>query len=342
MWLAWLGSASALVSCSPRERLREPEPARDAMAEPRSLPADPGETPIGSKWWPSKWGPQDQRGAANHMTAAKALEAAKLIRTGKVYQLGRVYERDMPMPANRTYTLLIPGNPTTTRAVGENSRVGYDDFLIAEVGQMGTQMDGLGHAGVRLADGDYYYNGFRAGDFATPYGLTKLGVENVGVFFARGVLIDIAGFRGVERLEAGTVITAQDIEGALAAQGGPAIRPGDVVLLRTGHSKLWKVDNEKYTAGEPGIGLAAARWLIDRDIGLLGADNWGIEVHPPERPNREIEVHQHMITRQGICFLENLTLEELAADRVFEFAFIFAPLKVRGATGSPGNPIAVR
>ncbi len=75
---------------------------------------------------------------------------------------------------------------------------------------------------------------------------------------------------------------------------------------------------------------------------MVGADNWGIEVDPPPNPNRPIEVHQWMITKNGIYFIENLDLEQLSADHVYEFAFIFAPLRLKGATGSPGNPIAVR
>ena len=345
-YLACVLACLALSGCSPSPSPRAETP-REAypiagVGALVNAPSPGADTPIGRRWWPSKWGADDQRGAANHMTATRTLEAARLIRSGKVYQLGRVYERTMPMPPNRSYKLIIPGNPTTSTAVGENSRVGYDDFLVAEIGQMGTQLDGLGHAGVRLPDGDYFYNGFKAKDFATPYGLMKLGVENVGVFFGRGVLIDVAGYKGVGRLEVGTLITLDDVKGALAAQGGQEIRPGDIVLIRTGHSQLWKIDNAKYTGGEPGIGLETAYWLIEKDIALLGADNWGIEVDPPQVPNRAIEVHQHMITKHGICFLENLILEELAAEKTYEFAFIFAPLKLKGASGSPGNPIAVR
>lgn len=338
MELAVILTAITLVSCS-----TSPNPAfLPERSTPASATGARRDTPIGPQWWPSKWGADDQRGAANHMTAKKVLEAISLIKTGQVYPLGHLYERDMPKPDNRTFTLLIPGNPTTTTAVGKNSRVGYDDFLMAEVGQMGTQMDGLGHAGVRLEDGDYFYNGFKSQDFATPYGLLKLGVENVGVFFTRGVLIDVLSYKGQDRLEIGTVITLDDIKGALQAQGNPPIHPGDMVLLRTGHNKLWKVDNKRYMDGEPGIGLEAAYWFIEKDIALIGADNWGIEVHPPELPDRGIEVHQHMITKHGICFLENLDLDELARDKVYEFAFIFAPIPIKGASGSPGSPIAVR
>ncbi len=296
------------------------------------------ETPIGPRWWPSKWGADDQRGAANLMTPQKVLEATQLIESGEIYQLGRVYERDMPTFGHRTFRLTIP----SFRAVrGENMQFGRDEFFVGEIGQMGTQMDGLGHVGVRLPRGDTFYNGLTSNDIEDPYGLTKLGVENAGVFFTRGVLIDVVGYRKVDRLPVGFEITRADLQGALAKQG-VTVHPGDVVLLRTGHSKLWIVDNETYNSGEPGIGLEAAKWLIEQDVAMVGADNWGIEVDPPPNPNRPIEVHQWMLTKNGIYFLENLNLEQLAADGVHEFAFIFAPLRLKGATGSPGNPIAVR
>lgn len=338
--IAVLGLTSISVAA-----LRElPErPRRGNNPSPAKQPAQASpdaQTPIGPKWWPSRWGANDQRGAANLITPQKVLQATELIRNGNIYQLGRVYQREMPISGKRTYSLTIPGSPTGG-PVGKNRRVSYDEMFTGEIGQLGTQMDGLGHVGVRLDDGDYFYNGFKASDFARPYGLERLGVENVGVFFTRGVLVDVVAFKKVERLERGEVITSNDIQGALKAQG-VRIAPGDAVLLRTGHGKLWLKDNAAYTAGEPGIGRDAAHWLISQDIALVGADNWGIEVHPPEIADREIEIHQWMITKNGIYFLENLDLEQLAADKVYEFAFVFAPLRLKGATGSPGNPIAVR
>jgi kynurenine formamidase len=266
------------------------------------------------------------------------LEATELIKTGEVYQLGRVYERDMPTFPHRTFRLTIPAFRNVR---GENKQFGRDEFFVGEIGQMGTQMDGLGHVGVGLSEGDTFYNGLTSQDIEDPYGLTKLGVENAGVFFTRGVLVDVVGYRKVDRLAVGYEITLADLRGALDKQR-LTIRRGDVVLVRTGHSKLWITDNETYNSGEPGIGLEAARWLIAQDVAMVGADNWGIEVDPPPNPNRPIEVHQWMITKNGIYFMENLDLEELAADGVHEFAFIFAPLRLKGATGSPGNPIAVR
>src|SRR5207244_2675171 len=149
-------------------------------------------------------------------------------------------------------------------------------------------------------------------------GLTKLGVENAGVFFTRGVLVDVLAVRKVDRLPVGYEISLAELQGALAAQK-IKIRKGDVVLLRTGHGKLWKKDNQTYNSGEPGLGLEAAKWLIKQDVAMVGADNWGIEVDPPADKKRPIEVHQWMITKNGIYFLENLDLEALAADKVHEF-----------------------
>ena len=189
----------------------------------------------------------------------------------------------------------------------------------------------------RLADGDYYYNGFRSDVIEDAYGLKSLGVENVGVFFTRGVLVDVAGHERVKRLEVGYEISLAEFRATLEAQG-TRILPGDVVLIRTGHGLLWKVDNDKYGSGEPGIGLDVANWLIAQKPMMVGSDNWGIEVDPsPTNPRRKIEVHQMMITRQGIYFLENIDLEELAADKAHEFGFVFAPLHSKGQPARPAT-----
>ena len=138
--------------------------------------------------------PADQRGAANRLTAAHVKEAAGLIRDGKVYSLGRVYEHGMPLPGKRHFSLTIPGSPTGG-PIGQEPGVYHDDLFSGEIGQIGTQLDGLGHVGVRIGGDDYFYNGFRRSQFGTAYGLEKLGIENVGVFFTRGVLVDVAAAR---------------------------------------------------------------------------------------------------------------------------------------------------
>lgn len=285
------------------------------------------------KWCPSPWGSTDERGAVNRITAVKVQEATKLIRQGKIYELGRVYERDMPLFGTRHFSLTIP---QTYGPAGDNKVTWLDELVSAEIGQIGTQLDGLGHIG----EGDLFYNCFRAHQFVRPGGLEKLGIEKVGVFFTRGVLADVAGFKGVQRLERGYEITLADLRGTLDRQK-VKIREGDIVLFHTGWGSLWKVDNARYRDGEPGIGMEAGKWLVDHKVVLLGADNWAVEVVPNPNVKLAFPVHQLTITQNGIYLHENLDVSALVRDKVYEFAYVYAPLKLKGATGSPGNPIAV-
>src|SRR6266511_931239 len=256
------------------------------------------ETPIGPKWCPAEWGPEDQRGAANRLTPGKVLEAKNAIQTGRIYQLGRLYEFGMPIPGKRHFSLTIPGLPTGV-AEGENHVVHNDELVSGEIGQIGTQFDGLGHLGVRVGSDDLFYNGFRLADFGDTYGLKKLGVENVGAIFTRGILLDVAAVQRKERLPTGYVITPQDLEQALEVTR-VNIRPGDAILIHTGHGQLWMNDNKTFGEGEPGIGLEAGRWLSEKKIVLVGSDNWALEAVPSQDPKRPFEVHQWLIVRQGI------------------------------------------
>jgi kynurenine formamidase len=291
------------------------------------------QAPQAPKRGSSPWGPDDQRGAMNRITPAKTLEAAQLVKQGKIYSLGRVYEEGIPLFPGRLFKLSIP-HPDAP--VGDNQVTAHDELITANLGQVGTQFDGLGHVGI----GDTFYNGHDRRDFATPHGLTKLGIENVGVFLTRGVLLDIAGLKGKNRLEMGYEITVDDMQQAMKKQN-VAITPGDVVLFHTGWGSLWMVDNDTYNAGEPGIGMAAARFLVEKQIVMAAADNWSVEVVPAPQQGLAYPVHQILIVQNGIHLLENLDTSALAQDKIYEFAFFFAPLPVKGATGSPGNPVAV-
>ena len=282
----------------------------------------------------SPWGPTDQRGAANRITPQKVLEAKSLMTRGTVYQLGHVYESSMPLFGTRHFSLKIP---QTFGPLGSNRTMYHDEVVSAEIGQVGTQFDGLGHIGV----GDIFYNGNDRADFSKPDGLTKLGVENVGPLVTRGVLVDVAAYKGVARLDGGYEITPADLRGALERQR-TEVRSGDVVILHTGWGSLWKVDNAAFGANAPGIGLEAAQYLVEREVVLVGADTWSMEVVPNPNPDLQFPVHQLLIPRNGIYIFENLLTEELARDRVYEFAFFFAPLRLKGATGSPANPLAIR
>jgi kynurenine formamidase len=286
------------------------------------------------RWYPSRWGADDQRGAANRITPAKVLEARGLITRGTVYQLGRVYEAGMPMFGTRHYSLRIP-QPFSI--AGKNQATYHDEIISGELGQIGTQFDGLGHIGI----GDVFYNGNRASEFSRPEGLTRLGIENVGPLVTRGVLIDVARYKGVQQLQGTYEITAGDLKGALQRQG-IEIRPGDVVLIHTGWGSLWMADNARYVQSSPGIGVGAAQFLVDEEVTMVGADNWGVEVFPNPDASLGAPVHQLLIARNGIYLHENLSTEDLARDNVYEFAYFFSPLRLKGATGSPGNPIAIR
>lgn len=321
------------MACPKLSRITVPLVAASCLAAPAL-----SQTPAGPEWWPSQWGADDERGAANLVTPARVLEAASLIEQGRIYELGRRYETGMPLFGSRHFSLTIPGLPTVNVG-GENAIVFNDELVSGELGQIGTQFDGLGHIGTEI-DGDFvFYNGFRLSEFGTAYGLNRLGIENVGAIFTRGVLVDVTRYKGVERLEPDYIVTIDDIEGALEMEG-VEIREGDAVLFHTGWGQLWMVDNEAYGASEPGPGITAIKWLAEKNIILTGADNYAMEASPGENPERPIEGHQWLLSR-GIYNLENLDLSQLAADRVYEFAFIFAPMKLVGATGAPGNPIAI-
>ena len=287
-----------------------------------------------SNWYPSKWGAADQRGAANRITPAKVLEARDLIKQGKLYQLGHVYEPGMPMYGTRHFSLRIP---QAFPMPGKNQAVYHDEIISGELGQIGTQFDGLGHLGI----GDLFYNGNKRSEFAQAEGLTKLGIENVGAIVTRGVLIDVAKFKGVNQLLGAYEITLADLKGALQKQG-TTIKSGDVVLIHTGWGSLWMRDNAKFNANEPGIGLAAAQFLVDQEVVVVGADTWGVEVMPNPDSSLSAPVHQLFLARNGIYIHENLITADLARDSAYEFMYSFAPLRFKGATGSPGNPIAIR
>src|SRR4051812_23439630 len=296
--------------------------------------------PIGTKFWPTEFGADDQRGAANRLTPQKTMRAAQLIKQGRTFQLGRLYEHGMPMPGKRHFSLTIPGLPTGQPS-GSNQIIHNDELVSGEIGQVGTQFDGLGHIGMRINGEDIFYNGNKLSEFGDTYGLKKLGVENAGVFFTRGILLDVCALRGNDRLPPGYVITPDELTSCLE-KAKLKIEEGDVVLIRTGHGKLWMKDNQAYGEGEPGIGLAAARFLTDHKVALIGADTWAIEAVPHENKELAFPVHQWNLTKNGVYHLENLDLEELAADGAHEFCFVFCPLRLKGATGSPGNPIAIR
>jgi kynurenine formamidase len=290
--------------------------------------------PPESERCPSRWGATDERGSANHMGPASVLRAKELIRTGEVVELAHVLGSDMPFFGTRRFDV---HTKRTLMNPQSNRRGSNEEMVISEIAQVGTQFDGFAHQ----THEDSWYNCIPVSENATRSGFTRLGIDKVGMLMTRGVLLDIAAFKGVAVLPDNYEITVSDLEAALSRQN-LKLMPGDAVLIHTGWGTLWGKDNARYVKGCPGIGIAAAEWLARQDPMLLGSDNWPVEVAPNPDPELSLPVHQIALVVRGIHLLENLKLDELAAKGVQEFAFVIQPLKIKGGTGSTVSPVAIR
>ena len=283
---------------------------------------------------PSKWGAGDERGSANHMKPEAVLNAVRLIRTGEVIELGHVLAPTMPFFGTRRFDVHAK---RTFMNPPSNRRGSNEEVVITELGQVGTQFDGFSHQTHESS----MYNCFKVEETGTRTGFAKLGIHNVGALMTRGVLIDVAGLKGVDMLPDTYEITVQDLEDALKKQN-LTLQPGDAVIIHTGWVKLWSKDNARFVKSCPGIGVKSAEWLIAKDPMLLGSDNWPVEVSPNPDPQLSLPVHQIALVVSGVHLLENMRLDELAAKQVHEFAFMLQPLKIQGGTGSTVAPVAVR
>jgi kynurenine formamidase len=282
---------------------------------------------------PSKWGAADERGSMNHQNAKAVLTAQKLIRSGEVIEMAHVLGPQMAFFGTRRFDV----HPKRTFMNDFSNRRGSnEEMVLSEIGQVGTQFDGFAHQ----SHEDSHYNCHKTGDIATRGGFTKFGMEKVGTLMTRGVMLDIAGLKGVEMLGDSYEITVEDLEAAMKRQN-IRIHPGDAVLIHTGWGRLYGKDNGRYVKSCPGIGIKAAEYLAKLDPMLLGADNWPVEVAPNPDPKLSLPVHQVALVVNGIHLLENLKLDEMAAKKVYEFAFVMQPIKA-SFTGSTVAPVAIR
>ncbi len=322
--------------------------------------------PFSENWAPSEWGKDDKAGSVNRTTAAMVLKAAKLIKRGKVATLGKVYAQDAPAFGSRGWRMTIPGLPTGG-PFGKHELVYNDEYLSTEIGQIGTQFDGPGHIGVITSKGNFFYNGHMLEDpDVHTYGMGPLGVEFAAQkgFVCRGVLLDAVALRGgqlpipvkADPSDPG-IVTADDVKAMVKRQGIAPISEGDCVFLYTGHGNIWhpsKWDTfdaaekqrrvAKFNSGEPGFGISACDYMASKKIILWGGDTWATEAVGAGFAGESGEIfecHVQMMTRRGIWNLENLDLSQLVADKAYEFLFVWSPLKIKGGTGSPGNPVAL-
>src|SRR3984893_16951815 len=287
-------------------------------------------------WTKSKWGPNDEIGAANYMTPERVLKAASLVKTGNTYALGIPVDSKTPAYPPRTFkiTVVQPGQAGNS-GIGPNKATYNDDILDTWVG-IGSQLDGLGHLGVDHV----YYNGNKLADFADPTGLKKLGIEKVPPMVARGVLLDMAAYYNTDIVKEGTAFNVKEIEEAAKKQG-VEIRQGDVVIFHTGWLGLIGKDDKRYSAGEPGLGVEGAKYLTGKGVVAVGADTWAGETIALEAKN-VFEVHQILLPLNGTYILENMDTAELAKDKGYEFLFVLGQPRFRGGVQSIINPIAIR
>ena len=241
------------------------------------------------------------------------------MQTGKVYDLGRVLHANAPRFEGRYWQQILVSsshiiNPRRPEGMpngwGQNS-INRITELVTGTMQMGTHLDGLNH----LQIGDRFYNGFQAREIVEEWGTNMLGMESVPQVITRGILMDTAGYRGVTQMKEGEIITVEDIEGALASQR-VTVAQGDVLLIHTGWGSLWDLDPTRYTRGEPGIGMDAARWLVDKRVAMTGADTWSSGVVPGEDPERALVVPQTLNAKHGLFIMENLDTSILAVENV--------------------------
>ena len=279
-----------------------------------------------SNW--GRWGSEDEKGALNLLTPGLIKQAAGLVRSGKVYSLAMPLEAEGPQwpPRHKTWKVTRYGN---------DPGKGTADDIVTMHSHSGTHIDALCHVWYD----DQLYNGFDAGEHVTSDGATRNAMENVPAIVGRGLLLDVAGWKGVEYLDLGVAISAADLD-ATAASQNVIPQAGDILLVRTGWMRLFESDRERFNSGEPGLDTSTLPWLRQHDIAAVGADNHAVEALesiPPE----DIPFHRVAIRDLGIYLMENLNLEELARDRVYQFLFVVAPLTLTAGVGSPVNPLAI-
>lgn len=312
-------------------------------------------------WTPGKgygwvWGQNDEVGALNTLGPDDVREAMRLVRQGKVYDLGITYDRtSYKWPGHSPGEILSFRTPEGvkrqqdnefTQGPGNTSGTAWHSCALFVSDNVATQIDGLGHA--TEGRDNHWYNGFKAADWDSNWGIRKCGAETIPPIVCRGVLLDVAGHRRVDALPSHFRITRALLQEVAAAQR-TEIRPGDAVFIRTGTLRYWGetgANQEKIREHDSaGIDVDAAEWLVgDKGAVLVGSDTSGLEVGPvPAGSTSFMPVHNYLLIKQGVHIGEFHNLEGLAADRAYEFAYVCGVNKFKGtAAGFVLRPLALR
>jgi len=288
-------------------------------------------------------------GPVKDMPAEKVVEAAQMVKEGRSYSLATSRFPGMPLfPGHPPFQVVNYRTPPGIRAGGvepwgppNEVGLGYMAEYLMACSHSGAHIDALGH--MTIGDDNHWYGGGNTAEHLTDHGPSVGDAEHLPPFFTRGVLLDPPTFRGVDALAASEPVGADELQ-AIAEQQGVEVRPWDVVLIRTGYLKYWPDADAMEAHKTAGPDLSAAEWLLERGVVATGTDTETYEVMPtPDRgsPANPQPVHTKLLIENGIYLLESIYLEEIARDRVYEFLFVMLPLKIRGATGSMVDPVAM-
>lgn len=293
----------------------------------------------------SPYGPDDERGALNTLTPERAAAIMARADASTVYDLSIDYFVGMPSfqgAGDPSYQIFMSHTPNGTavdnlNGAGEeiNRHVCYSGDVILMYTHTGTHIDALNHFGV---DGQIY-NGFTAEENLGSRNWMKGGAEVIPPIVTRGVLLDIAGLKGVDCLEDSYAITVEDCKESLE-KSGLTLGEGDVAFVRTGRMRYWP-QGSKVLGNPPGLGLEAARWLTSQGIAVIASDQECVEVGPSEQEDNWLPGHCHFLVEAGVPMIELANLEDLARDGLNEFCLVATPIRLRGATGTPLRPIAM-
>jgi kynurenine formamidase len=287
-----------------------------------------------SNW--GRWGADDERGALNLIGSAEVLKSMRLVRHGRVYQLGMEIHAGSPRFQARPpmlHLMLRHGGDYLAGARMPDNTGSADEYIgLSTHGT--THIDALSH----LWYDDALYNGVAPNEVRGT-GAARNSIDKIGPIIGRGVLLDIARLLGVDHLDGGYGISADELT-ACAQQQGVEVGSGDVVLIRTGWIQQFQKDPAVYDASQPGLLASTVPWFVERDIAAIGADNMTVEC-APDPTGKTVPFHRSMIRDYGVHLIELLDLEALATDGVTEFLFIASPLRIKRGVGSPLNPVAV-
>lgn len=279
----------------------------------------------------------------------QVLRAFGLVRQGKVIDLAVPRFRGMPLfPGHPAFEVHSFRTPRGLRVAGDKPwgphndiGLGYMSEVVSGSMHSGAHIDALAH--ITLGPEARWYGGSTADLHLGDFGPTRGDGSKLPPILTRGVLLDVAAYRGVDALPRGQPVSAEELQ-AVAQAEGVSVGRWDVVLVRTGLLRYWP--DEQQLAAHRGAGpdLSAARWLVDRGVVATGSDTETYEVQPapdPGIPSNPQPVHTHLLIEHGIYIMESVYLENLAREQAYEFLFVALPIKVVGTTGSMIDPVAV-